>query len=622
MLLLGCVTASARSKRATDYINQSVEAIKESLLQNAREYQAKKHQIQQLQEKLLHDNSQGLPVEVEKMLSEQTVQTAQSYYIDEYVNTGSLRASGWSQKEIKEIEDYFENEFPLVFGCIEKVSEFISSPYSKVSPKDSIRIQELLTEICTQLPEIEIPGYVDMGVKSNTGESLYWATTNYSKHGKDIFTCPSDIKLSPFTFIVDGEEYNITPRIPSVKEVEALTRISVPSLHTNRGQSSHVISVIEVSDDKIFVTSDENNNTIEFPTGAYWTSSSEWAYEFSVPGLDVSTGDFPIKAQMVNIADYNGRMENQGKPTVTPHVRLILPVDEKLIQSHIRAKRTATQNELYDLLSPYEESMEQESQQNYDNVIQPLMQFFSEIQQQIQNEHPFDYTLTRNVLISRDRNNQVREITGYDFYTLEVTVNSSGQKLSNIISKKFEALKNQLGESFSGKYCYRQSLEAYYKGGNNILKLPKNVIDFAEILQNNSEEIKKLAFDFGISIVKNRGLDSWGNMKWESEDINLATTNNRINSTISKITASLLPNYTVNRNNAVYSISLPSCSENLYVENPFLIPLKKNGVIYEISFTTRSQGDKIRLLIKDKKVKVQYKTRYYREERGYTTFEK
>lgn len=580
----------ARSKEVNDYINQQIELILSETLANPSTYVAQKSQFIQLGNQKEQANS--------------SVNNAFfSWYIKH--NIPNFRAGDWERKEIEELENYFQKIFPTRFEWIDRVATLRANQSISLTEDDNNRTEELLHELLLESYGIEIPGYVFMGETGDDGKSIYWAQSNFIHSGEELFSNPTEITPSKYSCKIEGNTYTFIPRLPSVDEVKNLTRTSVPSLHITHEQSMYLN---EVNDDKIFVENDFN--AIEFPTGAYWTSSSKWAYEFKVPGLDINTGEFPIEAKMVNVEQYNYDREYHGKSKIRPMARLVISVDYKLMETVRAQKMKGIEEELNNLLSGYEGWSTSVSEQNKIHF-QSLVDFFNSIPQQVLNANPFDYTLYKNTLITRDRNNQIHERLGYEFYTLEVTLNSNGQKIATEISSKYDQLKQTSDADFSIKPYMGDIFEVFRNPLISTDNLPDGISELVQAITHCQQEIQKIALAFEIGIQN----------PWEKDIIDLSLQRYNINSASTYYKVGLLPNYTLDLKQ-VFSLKFNQIDNVIYFDNPFLKPLKKGATVFVASFKAKSSSDTVNLIFNDKKVNVKYKNRYYREENGEMIFDK
>lgn len=642
VLFICAQSVYARSKEVNDYINQQIESILSETLDNPSAYVAQKSQFMQLGNQKDHSNSSVKNVffswYINQIIPNFRAGHRKSVIRDmgDYKQTINYNED-WKLKEIEELENYFQNIFPTRFEYIDRVASLRANQSISLTADDNAKIDELLRELLFEPNEIEIPGYAFMGETGDDGKLIYWATSNYSPSGKaskdikpssttvkkdgveytikqriyyslnetDEFSHPSEITPSKFTCVIEGNDYTFIPRLPSVNEVKKFVKSCTPSPHITHDRS---IYLNEVNEDKIFISSD--TNILEFITGAYWTSSPEWSYEFSVTGLDINTGEIPIEAKMVNIEAYNSSREMQGKSTISPMARLVISVDEKLIESVRSQKLKGIEEELNNLLSGYEEWSSSVSEQNK-NQFQPLADFFNSIPQQVQNANPFDYTLYKNILITRDRHNQPIERPGSEFYTLEITLNNNGQKLTTEISSKYGQLKQTSDTDFSIKPYIGDIFEAFKKPLIPTYNLPDGISGFVQAITNCQQEIQKIALAFEIGIQN----------PWEKDIIDLTQQRYNINSASTYYKVGILPNYTLDLKQ-VFSLNFNQIENVIYFDNPFLKPLKKGATVFVVSFKAKSSSDTVNLIFNDKKVNVKYKNRYYREENGEVIFEK
>lgn len=351
-------------------------------------------------------------------------------------------------------------------------------------------------------------------------------------------------------------------------------------------------------------------NVIEFPTGAYWTASPEWSYEFKVPGLDINTGEYPIEAKMVNVEQYNFDREYHGKSKISPMARLVISVDNKLIETVRAQKQKGIEEELNHLLSGYGQWGASVSEQNRVQL-KPLVDFFNSIPQQITESNPFDYTLYKNILTTRDRNNQPIERPGSEFYTLEITLNGNGQKLATEISSKYVQLKQTSDTDFSIKPYIGDIFEVFRNSLISTDNLPDGISELVQAITHCQQEIQKIALAFEIGIQN----------PWEKDIIDLTQQRYNINSASTYYKVGILPNYTLDLKQ-VFSLKFNQIENVIYFDNPFLKPLKKGATVFVVSFKAKSSSDTVNLIFNDKKVNVKYKNRYYREENGEVIFEK
>lgn len=445
VLFLGGYNIHARSNRVNDYINERVELILTKTLYNPSVYVEEKSQFMQLVNQKEQPNS--------------SVNNAFfSLYIDH--NIHNFRAGDWKRYEVDDLENYFQNIFPARFEWIDRVASLRANKFVALTEDDIKRCEELLRDLLVETNEIEIPGYAFMGETGDDGKLIYWATSNYSPSGKtsedikpssttvkkdgveytikqriyyslnetDEFSHPSEITPSKFTCNIEGNEYTFSPRLPSVDEVIKFVKTCTPSHHITH---ERWIYLNEVNMDKIFVSSE--NNILEFITGAYWTSSPEWAYEFSVPGLDISTGEIPIKATMINIEEYNSNRKAQGKSTVSPMARLVISVDEKLIDSVRAHKIKGIEEELNQILSKYESPLFviNEIAQETATLIEPIC---AEMVKLVNELEPFDYKITETRTVYKTHGN---EYVKDKKYKVDVTLNKNARIIEQKLVQKF-----------------------------------------------------------------------------------------------------------------------------------------------------------------------------------------
>lgn len=580
----------ARSKEVNDYINQQIESILSKTLDNPSAYVEQKFQFMQLANQKEQTNS--------------SVNNAFFlWYIDH--NIPNFRAGDWKRKEIEELENFFRNEFPSRFDWIDRVATLYGNQSISLTEDDIVRIDKLLRVLLLDSSKVNIPGYLFMGETGDDGKHIYWASSNYSQNGEEKFSSPSLIHPAKFSCSIEGNDYSFTPRLPSVNEVKKLTRTSTPSLHITHERSMYLN---EVNDDKIYVSNE--TNVIEFPTGAYWTASPEWSYEFKVPGLDINTGEYPIEAKMVNVEQYNFDREYHGKSKISPMARLVISVDNKLIETVRAQKQKGIEEELNHLLSGYGQWGASVSEQNRVQL-KPLVDFFNSIPQQITESNPFDYTLYKNILTTRDRNNQPIERPGSEFYTLEITLNGNGQKLATEISSKYVQLKQTSDTDFSIKPYIGDIFEVFRNSLISTDNLPDGISELVQAITHCQQEIQKIALAFEIGIQN----------PWEKDIIDLTQQRYNINSASTYYKVGILPNYTLDLKQ-VFSLKFNQIENVIYFDNPFLKPLKKGATVFVVSFKAKSSSDTVNLIFNDKKVNVKYKNRYYREENGEVIFEK
>lgn len=503
------------------------------------------------------------------------------------------------------MENFFRNEFPSRFDWIDRVATLYGNQSISLTEDDKVRIDKLLRVLLLDSSKVNIPGYLFMGETGDDGKHIYWASSNYSQNGEEKFSSPSLIHPAKFSCSIEGNDYSFTPRLPSVNEVKKLTRTSTPSLHITHERSMYLN---EVNDDKIYVSNE--TNVIEFPTGAYWTASPEWSYEFKVPGLDINTGEYPIEAKMVNVEQYNFDREYHGKSKISPMARLVISVDNKLIETVRAQKQKGIEEELNHLLSGYGQWGASVSEQNRVQL-KPLVDFFNSIPQQITESNPFDYTLYKNILTTRDRNNQPIERPGSEFYTLEITLNGNGQKLATEISSKYVQLKQTSDTDFSIKPYIGDIFEVFRNSLISTDNLPDGISELVQAITHCQQEIQKIALAFEIGIQN----------PWEKDIIDLTQQRYNINSASTYYKVGILPNYTLDLKQ-VFSLKFNQIENVIYFDNPFLKPLKKGATVFVVSFKAKSSSDTVNLIFNDKKVNVKYKNRYYREENGEVIFEK
>ena len=641
-LFLCVQSVYARSKEVTDYINQQIESILSKTLGNPSGYVAQKSQFMQLANQKEQANSSVNNAfylwYIEDNIPNFRAGRKQSVVRDmgDYRQTINSNED-WKRKEIEELENFFRIEFPSRFNWIDRVASLRANQSISLTEDDNAKIDVALRDLLFEPNEIEIPGYAFMGETGDDGKLLYWATSNYSPSGKvskdikpssitvkkddveytikqridysvnetDEFSQPSEITPSKFTCVIEGNDYTFIPRLPSVNEVKKFVKSCTPSPHITHDRS---IYLNEVNEDKIYISSE--TNILEFITGAYWTSSPEWSYEFSVPGLDINTDKIPIEAEMFNIKAYNSSREMQGKSTISPMARLVISVDEKLIESVRSQKFKKSEEELNNLLNGYEGWGASVSAENK-SQFQSLVDFFNSIPQQVQNANQFDYTLYKNTMITRDRNNQPTERPGSEFYTLEITLNGNGQKLATEISSKYVQLKQTSGVDFSIKPYMGDILEAFNKPQIHTYNLPDGISEFVQAITNCQQEIQKIALAFEIGIQN----------PWEKDIIDISQQRYNINSASTYYKVGLLPKFTLDLKQ-VFSLKFNQIENVIYFDNPFLKPLKKGATVFVVSFKAKSSSDTVNLIFNDKKVNVKYKNRYYREENGEVIFEK
>ncbi|MBD5336418.1 MAG: hypothetical protein HDR95_03785 [Bacteroides sp.] len=632
----------ARSKEVNDYINQQIELILSETLANPSAYVAQKSQFIQLGNQKEQTNSAEknnfFAVYIRRILPNFREGRMKSVRRDMGDDKLTINyKEDWKRKEIEELENYFQNIFPTRFEYIDRVASLRANQSISLTEDDNAKIDVALRDLLFEPNEIEIPGYAFMGETGDDGKLLYWATSNYSPSGKaskdikpssttvkkddveytikqriyyslnetDEFSQPSEITPSKFTCVIEGNDYTFIPRLPSVNEVKKFVKTCTPSHHITHERS---IYLNEVNMDKIFISSE--TNILEFITGVYWTSTPEWAYEFSVPGLDINTGEIPIEAIMVNIEEYNSNRKIQGESTVSPMARLVISVDEKLIESVRSQKFKKSEEELNNLLNGYESWGTSVSEENK-KQLQPLMDFFNSIPQQITESNPFDYTLYKNILATRDRNNQPIERAGSEFYTLEITLNNNGQKLATEISSKYVQLKQTSDTDFSIKPYMGDIFEVFRNPLINTDNLPDGISELVQAITHCQQEIQKIALAFEIGIQN----------PWEKDIIDLTQQRYNINSASTYYKVGILPNYTLDLKQ-VFSLKFNQIENVIYFDNPFLKPLKKGATVFVVSFKAKSSNDSVNLIFNDKKVNVKYKNRYYREENGEVIFEK
>lgn len=609
-LFLCVQSVYARSKEVTDYINQQIESILSKTLGNPSGYVAQKSQFIQLANQKEQANSSVNNAfylwYIEDNIPNFRAGRKKSVVRDmgDYKQTINFNED-WTRKEIEELENFFRDEFPSRFNWIDRVATLYGNQSISLTEDDKVSIDKLLRKLLLVSYNVDIPGYLFMGETGDDGKDIYWASSNYSQNGEEQFSSPSLIHPAKFSCSIEGNDYSFTPRLPSVNEVKKLTRTSTPSLHITHERSMYLN---EVNDDKIYVSNE--TNVIEFPTGAYWTSSPEWSYEFKVSGLDINTGEFPIEAKMVNVEQYNFDREYHGKSKISPMARLVISVDEKLIESVRSQKFKKSEEELNNLLNGYEgwgASVLAENKSQF----QSLVDFFNSIPQQVQNANPFDYTLYKNTMITRDRNNQPIERPGSEFYTLEITLNGNGQKLATEISSKYVQLKQTSGADFSIKPYMGDILEAFNKPQIHTYHLPDGISGFVQAITNCQQEIQKIALAFEIGIQN----------PWEKDIIDISQQRYNINSASTYYKVGLLPNFTLDLKQ-VFSLKFNQIENVIYFDNPFLKPLKKGATVFVVSFKAKGSSDTVNLIFNDKKVNVKYKNRYYREEYGEVIFEK
>lgn len=589
-LFLCVQSVYARSKEVTDYINQQIEPILSKTLGNPSGYVAQKSQFMQLANQKEQANS--------------SVNNAfYLWYIED--NIPNFRAGDWKRKEIEELETFFRNEFPSRFDWIDRVATLYGNQSISLTEDDKVRIDKLLRALLLDSSKVNIPGYLFMGETGDDGKHIYWASSNYSQNGEEKFSSPSLIHPAKFSCSIEGNDYSFTPRLPSVNEVKKLTHTSTPSLHITHERSMYLN---EVNDDKIYVNNE--TNVIEFPTGAYWTASPEWSYEFKVPGLDINTGEYPIEAKMVNVEQYNFDREYHGKSKISPIVRLVISVDNKLIETVRAQKLKGIEEELNHLLSGYGQWGASVSEQNRVQL-KPLVDFFNSIPQQITESNPFDYTLYKNILTTRDRNNQPIERPGSEFYTLEITLNGNGQKLATEISSKYVQLKQTSDTDFSIKPYIGDIFEVFRNPLISTDNLPDGISELVQAITHCQQEIQKIALAFEIGIQN----------PWEKDIIDISQQRYNINSASTYYKVGLLPNVTLDLKQ-VFSLKFNQIENVIYFDNPFLKPLKKGATVFVVSFKAKGSSDTVNLIFNNKKVNVRYKNRYYREENGKVVFEK